>query len=193
MAGCLGFGYPDVSSTPALATASDEVRAFRAVSESWMRGPWMTGPIEIANRVEGIAVKGRTVGPQRNAYFTYYYLLVPVLNGSHTRTVEVLLYRPGYELVEIPARPWWSVAASNAPEKVVWKEASELLAQKAAVDRIAFRFSGQKCDKDVLHFAAREYARLASSPSAASPEAATTKAELERLAKDCQQKAGEPQ
>ncbi|HMF13009.1 MAG TPA: hypothetical protein VKE94_11910 [Gemmataceae bacterium] len=169
------------------------MHAFRVVSESWMSGPWMIGPIEIANRVEEIPVKDGAVGPLRDAYFAYYYLILPVLEGSHSRTVDVLLYRRGYELVEIPARPWWSASGSDLPEKVSWNEAPDLLAQKTAVDRIAFRFGRQPFEKDVLQFAASEYARLTDCPLAASPETSTTKAELERLARECRQKAVEPQ
>jgi hypothetical protein len=151
----------------------------------------MTGPIEVADRVEEIPVNNGTVSAQRDACFAYSYLIFPVLNGSHFRTIDVLLYRRGYELIEIPARPWWSASGSGVAEKVAWKEAHDLLTQKAAVDRIAFRFGRQPYDKDVLRFAAREYACLADSPMAASPEASTTRDELRRLARECSHHAGE--
>jgi hypothetical protein len=63
--------------------------------------------------------------------------------------------------------------------------------QKAAVDRIAFRFERQAFNKDVLRFAAQECARLADCPLAASPDATTTRDELRRLAREYHQKAGE--
>ena len=193
LSGCLGFGYPSVSGTPAVAVPTDEVRAFRVVSEDWMSGPWMTGPITVAHSVEEIPVKNRVVASQQNAYFAYYYLVFPVANGSHSRAIEVLLYRPGYELAEIPARPWWKTCGTDVPEKVVWKEASDLQTQKGAVDRIAFRFERQTFNKDVLSFASQEYGRLADCPLAALPDARTTRDELRRLARECHQKAGEAQ
>jgi hypothetical protein len=151
----------------------------------------MTGPITVANSVEEIPVKNCVVAPQHDTFFAYYYLAFPVANGSHSRTIEVLLYRPGYQLVEIPPRPWWKTCGSNEPEKVAWKEAPDLQSQRAAVSRIAFRFERQAFNEDVLRFAAQEYARLAECPLAALPDAMTTRDELRRLAKECHQKAGE--
>jgi hypothetical protein len=184
LAGCVGFGYPDISRTPAVAVPTTEVRAFRVISDFTLSGPVITGPIHFINSVEEIPVVNGTVGPQRDAYFAYYYLVFP-LGGYRSRTLEVLLYRPGYETVEIPARRWWQSGSSNVPEKVAWKEAQDLLAQKAAVDRIASREHFSVPSKDVLRFAAREYARLADSPMAAAPAMSDTREELQRLGREC--------
>jgi hypothetical protein len=191
LASCLGFGFPSISETPTVAVPTNEVRAFRVVSEDWMSGPWMTGPITILDSVEEIPVKNCVVAPQHNAYFAYYYLVFPVLNGSHSRTIKVLLYRPGYELVEIPARPWWNAYGSDVPEKIVWKEAPDLQTQKAAVDRIALSLRGKTANKDVLRFAAREYGRLAECPAAALPGSKTLRNELQGLAHEYEQRARE--
>jgi hypothetical protein len=156
-----------------------------------MSGPWMTGPITVADSVEEIPVKNCLVAPQHNAYFAYYYLVFPILNGSHSRTIKVLLYRLGYELVEIPARTWWKTSDSDVPERVAWKEAPNLQAQKAAVDGIALGSRSKRGNKDVLQFAAKEYGRLANSPMAALPDSATLRNELQGLAHEYDQRAKE--
>ncbi len=132
LAGCLAFGYPAISATPEIALPDTDVHAFRVCSEVTMSGPWMTGPIAFGSSVDDIPVVEATVSPQRDAYFAYYYLLLPIASGSHTRDLEVLLYRPGYETVAIPARPWWQAPGSQRLEKIAWKEAPDLLAQKTA-------------------------------------------------------------
>ena len=190
IAGCVGFGYPDISKTSTVAVPESDVRAFRETSEYTMSGPVMTGPIWVSNEIKAIPVEDGAVGPQRDAYFAYYYLVFPIANGERTRSVKVLLYRPGYETVEIPARPWWQSLGVNVPEKVAWKEAPDLPTQKAAVDRIASREDGRRVGKDVLRFAAGEYTRLADSPMAASPAMSATRDELRRLARECQDQAG---
>ena len=185
LAGCVGFAYPDVSRTPTVALPAADVHAFRVVSQLTMSGPWMTGPVQFGETVDEIPVTSGAVGPEREAYISYYYLVFP-FNGSHSRTLTVLLYRPGYEIVEVPARPWWRAPGGGPPEEVAWKKAPDLTAEKAAVDRIASREGGRSPSKDVLRFAAEEYARLADSPAAP----AAMKEELRRLAEECHDRAG---
>ncbi|HZT83082.1 MAG TPA: hypothetical protein VFA26_22835 [Gemmataceae bacterium] len=187
LAGCLGFGYPDLSRTPPVAVPTDGVRAFRVVSAMTMSGPIMTGPIQCNGWVEEIPIVNGTVRPQHDACFSYYYLIFP-FNGSRSRGLKVVLYRPGYEIVEVPARPWWQ-QPGGVTEKVAWKEAPDLPAQKAAVDRIIAGFQLAVPSKEVLQFAAQEYARLADSPLAAVPEMAATREELRKLARECLDRA----
>src|SRR5262245_16986403 len=105
LAGCLALGYPTISRTPEVTVPADDVRAFRVSSEMTASGPLATAPIQLSSSVEEIPVVDATVEPQRDASFSYYYLVFPY-SGYRSRTVEVLLYRPGYETVEVPARPW---------------------------------------------------------------------------------------
>ena len=123
LAGCLAFGYPAISATPEIALPDTDVHAFRVCSDVTMSGPWMTGPIAFGRSVDEIPVMEAAVSPQRDAYFAYYYLLLPIASGSHTRDLEVLLYRPGFETVAIPARPWWQGPGNQRLEKIAWKKA----------------------------------------------------------------------
>ena len=172
----------------AIAASADGVRAFRVDSEVTTSGPLMTGPIRLEGSVEEISVVNATVGPQRDAYFAYYYLAFP-FNGSRSRALEVLLYRPGYQIVSIPARSWWRAMDGGRPEGVTWKEAPDLLTQKGAVDRVASGRQRMSASKGVLQFVAGEYARLADSPAASTPEMAEERAELLALAKACEEQA----
>lgn len=181
LAGCFGYLYPEFTTTPSVAVSADGVRAFRVNSEVIMSGPWMTGPIQCEGSVEEISVTNATVVPQRDAYLAYYYFAFP-FNGSRTRTVEVLLYRPGYQIVRIPARPWWQATEGDRPEGVKWKEAPDLLSQKEAVDAlVGTRLSASN---EVSRFVAQEYTRLANSPSAFAPEMAEMRTKLLALAKN---------
>jgi hypothetical protein len=82
--------------------------------------------------------------------------------------MHVLLYRPGFETVDIPARAWWQSLGWSQPQPVAWKEAPDLPAQEEALNNVVQpRFDPpRKGSKAVLQFAAQEYARLADSPFA---------------------------
>ena len=109
------------------------------------------------------------------------------ISGAVTRTKKDYRYR----LQCLPScLLWWHLSGSSVPEQVAWKEARDLPAQKAAVDRVASRKLPRFLSKEVLHFAAQEYARLADSPLAAAPAMAATRQELLVLAKECDELAG---
>jgi hypothetical protein len=189
LSGCFGFAYPSVSETPAVTVRENDVRAFRLISDWTMSGPWMTGPIQNCHSIEELPITQETVEGQQDSYFAYYYLIFPVLNGSRTRTVEVLLYRPGYETVEIPAqsRLW----AWFAPKRVqaVWKPAPDLAAQEKALERIVCGYWHHSMGKATWQFAAQEYTRLAQSPLAAGPEMQKTRERLLAKARECEESA----
>jgi hypothetical protein len=189
--GCLGFGYPDLSRTPAVTVDSNEVHAFRVLSQATAIGPIITSPVWLRGSVEEIPVMSGMVGPQGDADFAYYFVLFPLLEAGHSRTLEVLLYRPGYETVVIPAHSWWLTLGREAPEKVAWKEAPDLLAQKEALDRIVEGWSLRSLNKGVLEFLAQEYERLANSELAAAPTMAPSREKLRFRARECHDLASE--
>jgi len=190
LAGCLGYGYPDVSRTPTVAIDVPDVKAFRVTDQITMWGQVVTGPVSFERSVEEIPVEKATVSAQRDTYFNYYYIVFPLLNGSRNRKLEVMLYRPGYQVVDIPARAWWDVSSTDAPEQVVWKEAPDLKSQMAAVERLAPRRMLSKTNKEILKFAAAEYTRLANSPLAAATDMEETRKQLLANAKECSDMAG---
>jgi hypothetical protein len=169
LSGCFAFGYPSVSQTPTLVVPGTDVHAFRFTSDWGFSGPWITGPMTVSQAVEEIPVVEGRIDPQRNAYFAYGYTLFPILSGSHSRHVTVLLYRPGYETVEVPTRSWWRSVGGDQAERVVWKEASDLAAQEKAIERIADPFRPYPGEA-TCHFIAQEYTRLARGPFATAAE-----------------------
>jgi hypothetical protein len=178
--GCMGFGYPSVSQTPRVNVPDANVRAFRDEGQITFTGPIMTGPVYASGSVKEIPVVAAKVEPQTYAYFPYYYLIFP-FQGSTSGDMSVLLYRPGFQTVEVPARPWWRFPGWTEPERVVWKEASDLAAQMEALEKVLpknFDREENFLDKNVREFAAREYARLAADPRALAPGMEKTRERL---------------
>jgi hypothetical protein len=192
LSGCFAIGYPSVTETPTLVVPGSDVHAFRVTSEWSMNGPWLTAPVTISRAVEELPLDRGMIDPQHNSYFAYSYNLFPLAGGSRSRDVKVLLYRPGYELIDVPTRSWWAQSfGDNPPEIVAWKPAPDLASQEQALRRIA---SGSAdlprgpwgLNPQVLSFVAGEYARLAQSPLATTPE---TRERLQDAARRCQELA----
>lgn len=185
LSGCLGFGYPSSTRTPELNVGSTDVRAFRVTSitkRGW--GPLIAGAFSLARNVEEIPVRDTRVCQQRHSYFAYCCWSF-LFAGSNSQTLEVLLYKQGYEVVVVPERASWKLALVVVGESVTWKEAPDLASQKAAVDRIVPERYREFLGRDVLRFAASEYAQLANSPLASAPGMEATRLELLALSKEC--------
>jgi hypothetical protein len=185
LAGCLAYGYPDVSRTPPVAIDTPDVKAFRVADKITMWGPIITGPMSLERSIEEIPVENAIVSAQHDTFFSYYYIFFPLLSGSRDRKLDVMLYRPGYQIVDIRGRAWWEASWSDKPEPVVWKEAPDLNSQMAAVQRLSPRHMLDRTNKEVLKFAAAEYTRLANSPLAATKEMAETRKQLLDYAQEC--------
>jgi hypothetical protein len=184
LSGCFGFAYPSFSETPAVNVKEGDVRAFRVLSEWTLSGPCITGPGGVWHSIEEIPVIKKTVERQQDSYLAYYYMIFPVLNGSRSRTLTVLLYRPGYETVEIPSRSLLGAFGETKRAPVVWKEAVGLEAQEKAVERIIGPFPGSWLGQEALRFAAQEYARLADSPFVSGPGKEKERERLRAKAKE---------
>src|SRR5690242_17494757 len=117
--GCLAFGYPSVSRTPPLAVPEPDARAFLATSEFTRGGCVIAGSVQLSRSVREIPVRAAAVPSQWDSYFSYYYLLFP-FTGCNAHSARVLLYRPGYETVEVRPRPWWQ-CLDGRPVGVTWK------------------------------------------------------------------------
>jgi hypothetical protein len=186
LSGCFGFAYPSISETPSVTIKDDNVRAFRVLSEWTLSGPCITGPIRIWQTVQEIPVLKATVERQQDSYLAYYYMIFPVLNGARSRTLEVLLYRPGYETVEIPSRSLLEAFGETKRGPVVWKEAVGLEAQEQALERVVSRNPGPWLSQEGLRFAAQEYARLADSPLVSGPGREKARERLLAKARECE-------
>ncbi len=187
LSGCIGFGYPAISSTPPIPLDRQDVRAFREAWSMERGGALIAGSITVSHQVQEVPVTEATVGAQRDVHFAYYYLLFP-FTGSNARSTTVLLYRPGHETVEIEARSWWRSLGQGKPVAVVWKEAPDLAAQEKALERIVGERGGSCLGKEVEQFAAREYARLANSLGAAGPEMQATRERCLARARELEQR-----
>jgi hypothetical protein len=174
-AGCLALGYPSVSRTPPVSVNESDARAFLVTADSESGGGVITGWIKYGRSVRELPVAKATIEPQWDTHFDYYYLLFPFA-GSSQRSRTVLLYRPGYELVELSARGWWECLDSGQPVRVRWKEAPTLVAQEKALSRIVGEHQTTTLDASTAQFAEREYARLVQtqSDSPETPEASKT-------------------
>ncbi len=159
--GCLAFGYPNVTATAPAVIDSTDVRAFRVTSESTFGGAIIAGWIQLGKDIEEIPVTS-SVPSQSDASWCYWCMMFP-FGRSHHREVKLLLYRPGYETVELPAEPWWRFAAHRVPAPVVWKRAVSLAAQAgalAAFDAVGHHSFTGLSSVGVLRFLAGEYERL---------------------------------
>jgi len=161
LSGCFGYVYPSVCRTPPLSVPEENVRAFRVVSEMEASGPIMTGPIMFADDVVEIPVVSARVESQKESYFAYYYLLFP-FTGDREKSMSVLLYRPGFQTVEIPEQPWWQFPERGEPEKVWWVEAMTLEDQEEALKKVVGHdLSPKRRNRKMLELALQEYTRLA--------------------------------
>jgi hypothetical protein len=191
LAGCFGFAYPSITETPSVTIAERDVRAFRKTSGRTFYGALIAGAIDIYDDVEEIPLIEATVAPQTQTYFAYDYVLFP-FGGSEWRSLRVVLYRPGYEAVELPARAWLRSIGRKQLEQVQWKPAIDLDAQTRAIDAVVLRsWNWYVGNGKVLQFAAQEYARLAESPLAGAPEAKEAREKLLAAARECEELAAQ--
>jgi hypothetical protein len=188
--GCFGFAYPSITETPSTAIAEKDVRAFRKTSGRTFYGALIAGAIGISDEVEEIPILEATVAPQTQTYFAYGFIIFPLFGVSESRSLRVVLYRPGYEAVELPARAWWRSIGAKHLEDVQWKPAVDLEAQMHAVDAVVLRsWKDYVGNPKVLKFAAQEYARLAQSPLAAASQMREIRDKLLAAARECEELA----
>jgi len=190
--GCIAYVYPSVGQTPPMSAPEAGVRAFRVVTRDTVGGALFVNHVESQCEVEEIPVSSSEVGTQRDARYSYYYVLLTAFESSEG-SLRVLLYRPGFQTVEIPEQPWWRFPGRAEPERVAWTAASDLAAEEQSLEAVASPkgrrslFGGADAGREaeekdplrrrlhrfkerpVLAFAAREYARLAADPRALAP------------------------
>jgi hypothetical protein len=133
------------------------------------------------------------VEPQQDVTIAHYAWLFPVLGVSWSQSLEVLLYRPGYDPVTVEARPWWFLPGYYHTESVRWERLPDLHAQEQALQRVMQK-GGQHfllLEPELLHFAAAEYERLARCWGTASAEACAHRERLLASAGQCRAQAVE--
>ena len=190
LSGCLAYGYLSICRTPAVSVPEDNVRAFRVDWDEEHSGYALNCP-NCRYEVSEIEVLAGSVSAQNDAYFCYGSLFYPGFIWARTRDMSLLLYRPGFETVELAEQPLLKLVWPNLAEKVAWKEAPTLMAQEESLKRVLTPsshvngvISEISLDRNSLQFAAREYARLAASSLALAPEMAETRSRLLRKAEE---------
>lgn len=180
--GCLAFGYPSITQTPPLVVKEADVKAFRVTSGFHSYGPWMTGPIELHGAIQEIPIHDHEVAVQRDAYFAYYYLAFPLMEGSYGRSFDIRLYRRGYETMVIQPRSWMFALAANRLDNIAWKKAETLEAQEKAIDDVIAGLSSWNNDT-VKERLAIEYLTLADIAQVSGPQDEKTCKRLQEKAK----------
>jgi hypothetical protein len=187
LSGCLGFGYPSFTETPRIDLEEPDVQAFRVVSDFKQWGPLITGPIECSLQLEILPRSRNAVARQTDSYFSYFYVAFP-FEGGHSRSLEVRLYRRGYQTVRIPAHSW--LAFSERETRPKWVQLEKLEDLENAIEQIApARWDHSLGSKEVRQFVAREYTWLAHSGWAAGPD---REKDLQRLLEKAAEYENEP-
>jgi hypothetical protein len=191
LGGCIAFGYPDISRTPTIPIDVPEVHAFRVVSDSEFHGFLICGTFAWGRTIEEIPVTDATVPAEVERSFPYAWEVYPIYGCNRHRSMAVLLYRPGYDLVEVPARNWLLSIATFEAKPIEWKPVP-FDRQVAALNRLLggsdSMLRSDHVDRNVAEFAAGEYERLSRSPDAADD----LKKALEGLAADLRSRAAKP-
>jgi hypothetical protein len=189
LTGCLAYGYPSVSRTPAIWVDEPGVKAVRVTHGLKMWGPVMTGPFEFEGGVEELPIENGEIQPQQDAYLAYYYLAFPVARGWYQRSFEVRLYRRGYETRVIEPQPLMDAlfadSAASVPEP---RRAETIEAREKAIDDVA-PDSAWSDNARVNEFVAGEYLTLADSPELSGPEHEQTRLRLVEKAETARKSA----
>lgn len=169
--GCLFLGAPSVQRTPEVAVGGDEVRAFQVTTEHvWGDGLARTHE---TTHFKEIPVTAATVESQQDATIAHCVCLLPLMTYTWSQSLEVLLYRPGYDTVTVAAWPWWCPLGYCHTASVHWRRVPDLHAQEEVLQGVIEKnhTSYLSLEPDMLRFAAEESERLAGCWGAATPEA----------------------
>ena len=171
LSGCFAIGYPEMHCTPEVAISADHVQAFRIANEYEHTRMLLYGNY-VHSTVQEVPIVAGKVEPQQDAQFSYIWSLFPLAAVQTTHDFEVLLYRPGYEFVDIPSSPWWWPLGYCQTRSVDWRkiEMLDLPSQIKNLEMVIQKAGGESLNQEMCSFAAREYRRLAQSSLAAGPE-----------------------
>jgi hypothetical protein len=157
--GCLAVGYPSVTYTPSVASLPPDVHAFRSTFEIGGMSIIMTGGERIGGSVEEIPITDGRLDSLDHVYFAYDIGGIPV-TFFERHDWKILLYRPGYELIEIPSRWYGEKLFQPRIDHLDWKPANDIESQLANLDRICQEPAANAPSEQVRRFAEKERARL---------------------------------
>lgn len=163
LTGCF-VGYPSFTYTPRVNHVEPDVRAFL---QSFGGPGWevfFTGGTildQLSWRSSELAIENDCVESRSERYFRYFVGGFPVYAGD-VRDWRIVLYRPGYEPIVLPAR--WSGLKLIQPEisKLVWKPAIDFDSQLKAI-KMVDAGPPRQGSEEFRQFLIAEYKRLSES------------------------------
>jgi hypothetical protein len=181
LTGCLACGYPSITQTPPIAVKDLEVKAFRVTTGITRYGGAIAGAIKFDGEIEEIAALNGVVPAQDDSHWRYYYLAFPY-EGYYSRTLEIRLYRRGFETEVIDARPAIEGLWAAPVVEPHLKRAESVEAQEKAIDDVVAGV--WRLDSQRISFLADEYLTIARSPQLIGPEHEDTRKRLEQKARN---------
>jgi hypothetical protein len=151
----------------------DDVHAFKATWETGGMSIILTGGESVGGSVEEIPIKEGVLEPETESDFEYFAGGIPV-SFFHFRGWRILLYRPGYEVIELPGRCWAFGLLQPQVDHLNWKRSQDFDAKLRAIETICSRRSFGRPNEQTLRFAAQEYERLANEHDCPSADQRTT-------------------
>lgn len=167
LSGCFAFGYPAISSTPSIQIHEPEVHAFRVVSGIDKAGNvgmfW-----DYYDSIDKVHISKNVILAQTDLYFRWGIGAISSGEHGHSQSLEVLLYKRGFETISIPAISW--LKFGDRSPKLEWKKAESLVDLEKAIGSItpygviATRLGRDaEATPEVWQFIANEYTWLANS------------------------------
>ncbi len=167
LAGCLfvPVGYPTWSRTPEVAVNAPADQVVAVLVRRRSDATNITVPNEKKEEIISLLNPDRLCRLEARNEMTWdcavagFIFVMPILFASSS-TVELRLYRPGYETVIVPS--WAKV------EQIVWRPAPDVPGQMQALERMNVKESELPRDQQQLYclFLSREFERLAGAAAA---------------------------
>jgi hypothetical protein len=158
--GCLAFGYPRVTYTPQVASLPSDVHAFKSTLSFGGKSIVMTGGESISGTIEEIPIVDGRLDSLDHSYFSYFIGGIPVAFFKE-HDWKIILYRPGYEIIEIPSRWYVRKFFASQIDQLAWKPAKSIEAQLAALKLICPEGGFSTPSPEIRRFVDQERERLA--------------------------------
>ncbi len=157
--GCLAFGYPSTTYTPTVASLPSDVHVFKSTFSTGGKSIIITGGERVSWNIEEIPISDGRLDSLHHAYFAYFIGGFPVSYSEH-HDWKLMLYRPGFEIIEIPSR--WSARSlvASGIDPLDWKPAKDIDSQLATLKTICPDHGFSVASPEVRRFVAQERERL---------------------------------
>jgi hypothetical protein len=133
--GCLAFGYPSTTYTPTVASLPSDVHVFKSTFSTGGKSIIMTGGERVSWTIEEIPISDGQLDSLHHAYFAYFIGGFPVSYSEH-QDWKLMLYRPGFEIIEVPSRWFGRSLVGPTLDKLDWIPAKDIGSQLAILKTI---------------------------------------------------------